>query len=194
MQGLEATRLLANQSGLAERLRQQVLAVGRQAALLEHQLQGQPPSALNRLPSGRQGAFAERDGSPVQSSHTQYSVLDMEMTNVESGSRQGQLESAEADQRRGEATGSTFQGIRGFLSSILGQVVGPRQEEHDQPEEDQNHVEEEQVEPRVQDETAQNSPQNTTSKLIPSNFFDSPDIPPRRYQPVRQGRPSSYKI
>ena len=165
---------------------------------MEQQLQGQNANVPAGLSSNRQGAVSRLNSHNEQANHTQYSTLNMELTNLEPGAR-GQLEQAAVehevqeepgqavvDQAEAWSAGSTLQGIRGFLSGILEHVVGPQpdgQEDHVSVEEGERQMEESQV-----------SAQNTTSRLIPPSFFDSPDIPPRRHQPVRKGRPSSYKV
>lgn len=178
---------LVGQSVLVERLRQQVLEVGRQVAQVERGLPGHQvlefgPGQSHTVPSA---------------GNTHHSAIDMEITRAASGVSRGEGEQQGAGQQVSVSSGSVIQGVRGFLSSLLGHVVGPQAEEQD----DQGQAREDLGQPGVlqpgaggQEAGSQDVSQSVSSRLIPSNFFDSPDVPARRYQPVRKGRPYSYKI
>ena len=204
-----------------ERIRQRAQAVGQQVAQAEQRLQTQA-QVTGRLvaqagpqPQGQYFPVSANPRSPVSAAHiaprldsgssvhTRNTIVDMEMTGVVSDNVQE--EEAHQNSQDGPAAGvasATLRGVQGFLSSLLGHVVGHPQADPGQGDEESGQVgrqEDGGVAGRVEDEEAGLADSlavgnNTTSRLIPNNFFDSPDVPARRHQPVRKGRPESYKI
>ena len=185
------SRFFAARPDLVERLRRQVLVVGQQVAHVEQQAQQVGSSeqpGQDRSPgvvSARPDVSSELAGTVGSAGHTQHLAVDMDLTGVEPGVNEN-LEGRRNGSESAESVPSTLQNVQGFLSSLLGRVVGSSQadDQHDGAG----------IElPRNPGQFQPNA-NDVASTPNPSTLPKSPDVPIRRQQPLRKGRPDSYKI